>query len=97
MLSKPDCLCTGSDSLLQLKMPGNGTPLLCTKNPDHKQINKIKLLSWKQLRGIWKKDAQETQAENSDPESLLLAVPTPLPASCFLEQTLLLIPCAELL
>lgn len=71
MLSKPYCLHTASDSLLQLKTPGNGTPLLCTNNPHYKQLNKIKLLSQKQMWDIWKKDVQETQAGTCDPDSLL--------------------------
>lgn len=68
-------------------MSGNSTPLLCSNNPDNEQM-KTKLLPWKQLWGIWKRDAHETQAETSAPDLLLSAVPFPLLVPCFPEQTL---------
>lgn len=68
-------------------MSRNGTPLLRANNPDYMQTKK-KSLPRKQLWGIWKKDAQETQAEMSAPDSLLSAVPTLLLVPCFLEEPL---------
>lgn len=51
---------------------GHSNPL--HKNSDYKQTKN--LLPRKQPRGIWKKDAQETQAEMNAPDLFLLTIPT---------------------
>lgn len=85
ILSKPYCLCTGSDGLPQLKMSEKGTPILCTKT----QItSKKKFASWEAAMGHLEKRCSGNPSRNECPRLAPLNCSYLATYPLFLEQPL---------